>query len=101
MSGGTDLAQRAVDGPAADDALSELEREILEFERSWWKYAGAKDSAIREKWDISPTRYYQLLAAIIEKPAALEHDPMLVRRLVRLRDARRAQRSGQRAGTYS
>lgn len=83
------------------EPLTDLEREILEFERSWWKHAGAKETAVREKWDMSPTRYYQLLSAIIEKPAALAVDPMLVRRLVRLRDARRAHRSAHRAETYS
>jgi len=76
--------------------LTEQEKEILEFERAWWKHAGAKESAIREKWDISSTRYYQLLQVLIEKPSALAYDPMLVKRLQRLRDVRRAQRSANR-----
>lgn len=78
--------------------LSERDRAILEFERRWWKYAGAKESAIREQFDMSATRYYQVLNAIIDQPAALAHDPMLVRRLRRLREERQRQRSARRLG---
>ena len=73
--------------------LSDRDREILEFERQWWKYAGAKETAVREKFDMSSTRYYQVLNALIDRPEALEADPMLVRRLQRLRDERRKHRS--------
>lgn len=76
--------------PMAD--LTDLERDILDFERTWWKSTGRKESAIRDRWDISPTRYYQLLNALIDQPSALEYDPMIVRRLQRLRDVRRAAR---------
>ena len=68
-------------------ALTERDREILEFERQWWKYAGAKEQAVREKFDMSSTRYYQVLNALIDRPEALEADPLLVRRLRRLRAA--------------
>ena len=61
--------------------LSQRDREILEFERHWWKYAGAKEQAVREKFDMSSTRYYQVLNALIDRPEALEADPLLVRRL--------------------
>ncbi len=73
--------------PGGDD-LSERDREILNFERQWWKYAGAKEQAVREKFDMSSTRYYQVLNALIDRPEALAHDPLLVRRLRRLRAAR-------------
>ena len=69
-------------------ALSERDREILDFERQWWKYAGAKETAVREKFDMSSTRYYQVLNALIDRPEALAADPLLVRRLRRLRAAR-------------
>ena len=82
----------------ADVALSERDREILEFERQWWKYAGAKETAVREKFDMSSTRYYQVLNALIDRPEALEADPLLVRRLRRLRAARQRQRSARRLG---
>ena len=78
--------------------LSDRDREILEFERQWWKYAGAKEQAVREKFDMSATRYYQVLNALIDQPEALEADPLLVRRLRRLRAARQRQRSARRLG---
>ncbi|MBN9620409.1 MAG: DUF3263 domain-containing protein [Actinobacteria bacterium] len=83
---------------AADDGLSRRDREILAFERQWWKYAGAKEQAIRELFDMSATRYYQVLNALIDTPAALAADPMLVKRLRRLRASRQRQRSARRLG---
>ena len=44
--------------------LTEREREILAFERQWWKYAGAKEQAIKDLFDMSATRYYQVLNAL-------------------------------------
>jgi hypothetical protein len=78
--------------------LGRREREILTFERQWWKYAGAKEQAIRELFDMSATRYYQLLNALIDSPEALAEDPMLVKRLRRLRASRQRQRSARRLG---
>ena len=78
--------------------LSQRDRDILEFERHWWKYAGAKEQAVREKFDMSSTRYYQVLNALIDRPEALEADPLLVRRLRRLRASRQRQRSSRRLG---
>src|SRR5690242_18252618 len=87
-------------GDAAEpaDGLSRRDREILAFERQWWKYAGAKEQAIRELFDMSTTRYYQVLNALIDTPAALSADPMLVKRLRRLRASRQRQRSARRLG---
>jgi hypothetical protein len=82
----------------AADGLSRRDREILAFERQWWKYAGAKEQAIRELFDMSTTRYYQVLNALIDTPAALAADPMLVKRLRRLRATRQRQRSARRLG---
>jgi len=78
--------------------LSERDQDILAFERQWWKYAGAKEAAVREQFDMSSTRYYQVLNALIDRPEALAHDPLLVRRLRRLRAARQRQRSARRLG---
>jgi hypothetical protein len=80
------------------DGLTRRDREILAFERQWWKYAGAKEQAIRELFDMSSTRYYQVLNALIDTPAALAADPMLVKRLRRLRASRQRQRSARRLG---
>ena len=82
----------------AADGLTRRDREILAFERQWWKYAGAKEQAIRELFDMSATRYYQVLNALIDTPAALAADPMLVKRLRRLRASRQRQRSARRLG---
>jgi hypothetical protein len=86
----------ALANPSGD--LTERELQILEFERQWWRYAGAKEQAIRELFDCSATRYYQLLNALIDNPAALQADPMLVKRLRRMRSARQRARSARRLG---
>lgn len=84
--------------PDAAQQLSERDQEILAFERQWWKYAGAKEQAIRDLFDMSATRYYQVLNALIDRPEALVCDPMLVKRLRRLRFARQRARSARRLG---
>jgi hypothetical protein len=86
------------DDDEAVDGLTRRDREILAFERQWWKYAGAKEQAIRELFDMSATRYYQVLNNLIDTPAALAADPMLVKRLRRLRASRQRQRSARRLG---
>src|SRR3954462_13497948 len=93
-------AANALHGPdrGATPSLGDRDPEILEFERQWWKYAGAKETAVREKFDMSSTRYYQVLNALIDRPYGLEADPLLVRRLRRLRAARQRQRSARRLG---
>ncbi|MEP6799446.1 MAG: DUF3263 domain-containing protein [Lapillicoccus sp.] len=78
--------------------LDARDREILAFERQWWKYAGAKEQAIKELFDMSATRYYQVLNALIDTPEALAADPMLVKRLRRLRASRQRARSARRLG---
>lgn len=78
--------------------LTERECEILSFERQWWKYAGGKEQAIRELFALSATRYYQILNALLDRPESMEHDPMLVKRLRRLRSTRQRARSARRLG---
>ncbi|MGL4173900.1 MAG: DUF3263 domain-containing protein [Actinomycetota bacterium] len=78
--------------------LSDQEQKILAFERQWWKYAGAKEQAIHDLFKMSATRYYQLLNALIDRPEAVSCDPMLVKRLRRMRDARHQARSARRSG---
>lgn len=79
--------------------LSGDEQAMLAFERSWWKYAGAKESAIREQFGISATAYYQRLGRLMERPEAYMHDPVLVKRLRRLRETRAAARRGRAAAS--
>ena len=83
---------------STDEGLGSRDREILAFERQWWKYAGAKEQAIKELFDMSATRYYQVLNALIDTSEALEADPMLVKRLRRLRASRQRARSARRMG---
>lgn len=71
--------------PSADGGLDKQELQILEFEGHWWKHAGSKEQAIRDSFGVSSTRYYQLLNTLLDNPAALAHDPVLVGRLRRLR----------------
>ena len=78
--------------------LTERDRKILVFERQWWSHAGAKERAIREEFGLSTTRYYQLVNHLIDKRAALEADPMLVKRLRRLRAGRLRKRTARRPG---
>jgi hypothetical protein len=73
--------------------LSRKEHEMLTFERQWWRRPGAKETAIRDRFGVTPTRYYQVLNALVDRPDALEADPLLVRRLRRLRLARARTRS--------
>ena len=68
--------------------LSDREVAILTFEKQPWRHAGAKEQAIRDNFQLSGTRYYQILNALLDNPAALEHDPILVGRLRRLRTTR-------------
>lgn len=81
-----------------DDGLTRRERDILAFERQWWKYAGAKEDAIRGLFSLSATRYYQILNALVDTPAALAADPMLVKRLRRVRAGRAKARAARKLG---
>jgi hypothetical protein len=77
----------------APQTLTDLELRILEFERNWWRYAGAKESAIKELFDLTPPAYYQALNNLIDRDDALLAQPMLVKRLRRLREARTSSRT--------
>lgn len=89
------------DGDHDRSGLDDRSRLILDFEREWWKYAGAKEQAIREHFDLSPTRYYQLLNRVIDDERAQGYDPMLVKRLRRLRASRQRQRAARRVGSQA
>ena len=67
-------------------------RAILDFERGWWQRPGSKERAIRDAFGLSAARYYRVLSRLIDSPDALRYDPMLVKRLRRLRTERRRQR---------
>ena len=79
--------------------LSDRDRAILDFEGSWWKEPGPKELAVKARFDLSPTRYYQLVNELLDSPDAMAYDPLVVRRLRRMRDRRRRLRfEGRSAG---
>lgn len=88
-----DTAQPGADAPA----LADRDRRVLDFERDWTRHAGAKEDAVRAEFGLSSARYYQILNALIDSPAAIVYDPMLVRRLQRMREARMSARTLRKA----
>lgn len=86
------MVDPALNLPSGNGQLSELESRILEFERQWWQYAGAKESSIREIFQLSPSRYYEILNHLIDREEALAAAPMLIKRLRRMREARLTER---------
>jgi hypothetical protein len=81
--------------PEAPAELDDRDREMLAFERQWWRHAGSKEQAIRERFGIAATRYYQRLNQLIDTEQALEFDPVVVGRLRRLRASRAHRRTGR------
>lgn len=75
-----------------ESGLTRRDEEMLAFERQWWRYAGAKEQAIRDRFGLSATRYYQVLNALLERPEAMAFDPVTVKRLRRLRSSRQRRR---------
>ena len=82
----------------ATAGLSEFEVKMLEFERSWWRHAGVKESSTKELFNLTPPAYYQLLNNLIDREAAVMAEPILVKRLRRLRDSRTQARSSSKLG---
>jgi hypothetical protein len=78
--------------------LDQRSREVLDFEREAWKLSVTKERAIRERFGFSPSRYHQLLHKVIDRPEAVVYDPMLVRRLRRVREVRRRARTASGLG---
>ncbi|MDQ4108094.1 MAG: DUF3263 domain-containing protein [Actinomycetota bacterium] len=83
---------------AHPSGLDQRATEVLDFEREAWKLTVTKERAIRERFGFSPSRYHQLLHRIIDRPEALIYDPMLVRRLRRVREVRRRTRTASGLG---
>ncbi|MGC5615500.1 DUF3263 domain-containing protein [Georgenia sp. Z1491] len=97
MSAATPEAGAARTGATgAADGLTDVEAGVLDVERRWWRYSGVKETAIRERLGMSGTRYYQILNQLLDSEAALAQDPMLVKRLRRLRSERHRERSVRR-----
>jgi hypothetical protein len=80
-------ASAIVDAVVGESDLTDVQRAMLDFERQWWRQAGAKEQAIRDTFSMTPTRYYQTLNALLDLPGALSYDAALIHRLQRLRGA--------------
>ncbi len=98
MDGAEARANRSGDDSEIPEGLTRREHDILAFERQWWKYAGNKEEAIKELFSVSATRYYQMLNTLVERPEALAADPMLVKRLRRMRATRQKAKAARRLG---
>lgn len=72
--------------------ITERDKAILDFERGWWAEPGPKETAIRERFELSATRYYQILQELLDDPDAMAYDPLVIRRLRRSRTRRRRER---------
>ena len=92
------MAISATERSAPVTGLSDRDRLLLDFERESWKLTVSKERAIRERFGFSPARYHQLLNRVVERPEAIAFDPMLVRRLRRVREARRRRRVAGQLG---
>ena len=89
-------SEQDTDAGSQPERLDDRDLAILAFERQWWRNPGLKEEAIRAEFGLSAARYYQVLGALVDSPLALAHDPMLIKRLQRMREARaeaRARRS--------
>jgi len=80
-------------GKAVAVELTERDKAILDFEGSWWTEQGEKDVLVLERFGLAPDQYIKVLHEILERPEAFEHDPLVVRRLLRLRERNRRARS--------
>lgn len=77
--------------------LTDLERALLALERDWWRDGASRAEAARRRLGLSAGEHARLAGALVDRPEAEAHDPVLVRRLRRMRDARRAERAAGRA----
>ena len=94
-----DMLQLAESLPTPSGDLSERDAAILDFEASWWSAPGLKEAEIRERFDLSAPRYFQILNGLLDDPAAMAYAPLLVRRLRRLRSQRQESRSARHLTT--
>jgi hypothetical protein len=69
--------------------LTERELAIIQFESSWFTLDEDRHDAIRARFACSAEDYNLELNRVIDHPAALLADPLVVRRLRRHRERRR------------
>jgi hypothetical protein len=81
--------------------LSERHAAMLDFERGWWDSDEPRDQVIRARFQCAPAEYHAELTRVLDDPAALAHDPLVVRRLKRLRLRARRERQGSAVAVAS
>lgn len=95
------MSEQVLAARGVTSQLTEREEKILLFEREWWRHGGAKEGAIRANFGLGVTEYFQVLNALLESEAALAYDPILVKRLRRMRDTRQRGREARHLGLVS
>jgi hypothetical protein len=78
-----------VAGERNDGELTDRQRDMLDFERTWWQFDDPRDEVIRARFGCSADEYYAELNQVLELPGAVAHDPLVVRRFQRRRLRRR------------
>ena len=78
------------------NGLTEREKDILDFEQSWWSLSVPREQAVRDRFQLTETEYVEVLEMLIATEAALEAEPLLVRRLRRMKDRRRQEHVARR-----
>jgi hypothetical protein len=72
-----------------DRELTDCQRQLLDFERTWWQFDDSREALIRARFGCSPDEYDAELDEVLDHPRAMDHDPLVVRRFQRRRVRRR------------
>jgi len=78
-------------------ALTDLDRQLLDFAGCWYRYAGAQEQDILDTFGFRATTYWRKINDLLDRPEALAYAPVTVNRLRRLRLERQEARSTRRA----
>lgn len=73
--------------------MTERDRAVLEIESRHWRHQATKEQHVREVLGLTPVRYYQVVAALVDHPEVARHYPQTVSRLRAVRGRARARRA--------
>lgn len=68
-------------------------RMTLNLAAATYRYEGAREADALERLGYTPTRFRQVVGALIDDPRVMAEEAMVVRRLIRLREMRRTVRA--------
>lgn len=77
-------------------SLTDRELAVLDIARLSWRYEGAREQAMKDRTGLNPAQFTQVLNNLIDRPDVLAFDPLLVKRLRRVREARQRTRAQRR-----